>query len=147
MDPKFKNAARFISLMERMRKLGINERSAGDQPISAAQLALLDQVYVCDGCGIQEIAAALQLTPPTVSVGIRRLEEAGYITRGADPNDSRAVKLSITDAGKRIRENAVDFRSRKLDILLSGLSPTEQDTILRLLDKAISTAESGMMNS
>ena len=37
---------------------------------------------------------------------IDRLEEAGFVTRVADPNDRRGVLVELTDAGHKIWEQS-----------------------------------------
>lgn len=132
----------FLALMNRLRKLGMGSPSSGTALVSPAQMALLDWIAASDGCGVQDIADGLNLTPPTVSVGVRRLEEAGLLKRKSHPQDKRAVQFFLTAKGQSLQQQSQDFRRQKLELILSGLTQQERDTLLELLAKALQTAES-----
>ncbi|MFZ5821478.1 MAG: MarR family winged helix-turn-helix transcriptional regulator [Chloroflexota bacterium] len=132
----------FLALMDRLRKLGLGNPTSGTALVSPSQMALLDWIAASDGCGVQDIADGLGLTPPTVSVGVRRLEEAGLLKRKSHPQDKRAVQFFLTARGKTVQQNSQNFRRQKLELILAGLDPQEQETLLELLAKALQAAES-----
>lgn len=132
---------RFLAIMDRLRKMGLGNPSSGTMLISPAQMTLLDWIHTSPGCGVQNIAEGLELTPPTVSVGVRRLEEAGLLKRKPDPQDKRSVQLFLTVRGQAVQQQSVNFRRQKLELILSGLTPQEQETLLHLLAKALQAAE------
>jgi len=105
------------------------------------QLTLLDWIGASPGCGVQEVADGLGLSAPTVSVGVRRLENAGLLKRQPDPQDGRALQISLTEKGAALCQHARAFRRDKLQRLLRGLAPAERTTLLALLEKAIALAE------
>jgi len=132
---------RFLDLLNRLRKLGPGLPLFEAVRVTPSQLLLLDWIAASPGCGIQEIAAGLGVTSPTVSVGVRRLEEAGLLKRRPDPQDGRAIQIFLTAQGETLRRQAQEFRRRKVRRLLASLTPQEQETLLDLLERAISAAE------
>jgi DNA-binding MarR family transcriptional regulator len=132
---------RFLAIMDRLRKMGLGNPSSGTMLISPAQMTLLDWIHTSPGCGVQNIAEGLELTPPTVSVGVRRLEEAGLLKRKPDPQDKRSVQLFLTVRGQAVQQQSVNFRRQKLELILSSLTLQEQETLLHLLAKALQTVE------
>jgi DNA-binding MarR family transcriptional regulator len=132
----------FLALMNRLRKLGMSDSASGTALVSPSQMALLDWIAASDGCGVQDIADGLNLTPPTVSVGVRRLEDAGLLKRKSHPQDKRAVQFFLTAKGQSLQKQSQVFRRQKLEIILSGLTQQEQETLLELLGKALQAAES-----
>src|SRR4051812_9167548 len=68
-----------------------------------------------------ELAACERIQRPTATRVIARLEEAGLITRAADPTDGRSSLVSITEDGRalleRLRANKDAFLARRLDAL------------------------------
>ena len=132
---------RFLDLLNRLRKLGPGLPLFEAVRVTPSQLLLLDWIAASPGCGIQEIAAGLGVTSPTVSVGVRRLEEAGLLERRPDPQDGRAIQIFLTAQGETLRRQVQEFRQRKVQRLLASLTPQEQETLLDLLERAISAAE------
>jgi len=132
---------RLLKLLLRLRKLGPGRLPFEDIPVTPPQSLLLDWVAGAPGCGIQEMAAGLGLTAPTVSVGVRRLEEAGLLEREPDPKDRRSVRLFLTAQGQTLQQRARGLRRQKVQRLLAGLTPQERETLLDLLERAISAAE------
>ena len=92
---------RLVGLFDRLRKLAFNQHPLENSTVTMPQLTLLDWVAASPGCGIQDIAAGLSLTAPTVSVGVRRLEKAGLLERRSDPQDLCAVPGLLPDSGER----------------------------------------------
>ena len=56
---------------------------------------------------ISELAAADRCSQPTATTSVQRLEQRGWVRRAVDPDDSRAVRISVTVAG---REQLADQR-------------------------------------
>jgi len=133
---------RFFELMKMVRKLGLDTHPLENVPVSPAQMALLDFVAVYPGCGVQDIAKGLGLTPPTVSVGVRKLEESGLVERKPNPIDGRSLQFFLTRRGQLLQRQIQDSHRNKIRRLLSGLTPQEQEMLLGLLEKALSAAGS-----
>lgn len=132
---------RLINLFDRLRRLALEQHPLDGSGITPPQLSMVDSIARSPGCSLQRVASDLEVTPPSASVGVRRLEEAGLLERQPDPEDGRAVQLFLTAQGQALYERAQDFRRQKMRRLLSGLTPEEQETLLDLLERAISAAE------
>lgn len=137
---------RFFKLMKRVRKLGLETHPLENVPVSPAQMALLDFVAALPGCGVQSIATGLGLTPPTVSVGVRKLEESNLVERKPDPMDGRSIQFFLTRRGQALQRQIQDTHRNKFRRLLAGLTPEEQEKLLGLLEKALHAAEAGNTN-
>lgn len=132
---------RLLGLFDQLRRAALGQHPHEESGVTGPQLALLEWVAAWPGCGIQEMADGLRLTAPTISVGVRRLEEAGLLERQPDPADGRAVHLFLTPQGQTLRQRARTFRLSKMRQLLAALTPAEQETLLALLERAINPAE------
>jgi len=132
---------RFFELMKRVRKLGLDTQSLGDSPVSPAQMALLDWIAASPGCGVQDIADGMRLTPPTVSVGVRKMEESNLVERKPNTQDGRSVQFFLTRRGQALQRQIQDSHRNKFRRLLAGLTSQEQETLLGLLERALQFAE------
>ena len=77
-------------------------RLDADGELSAAQLSmlkmLLDAGPAAGGVRVGEIARNLGVKVPSATEQIIKLERAGLARRDPDPDDSRAVRVTLTDA-------------------------------------------------
>ncbi len=53
------------------------------------------------------LASAFQVSRPTMSTTLARLERSGHIEITPDPDDGRAKQVRITDKGRAMREECV----------------------------------------
>jgi DNA-binding MarR family transcriptional regulator len=78
--------------------------------ISFADFALLRQLSGAPGGRLRrvDLAQRLGLTPSAVTRGLIPLEKVGLVRREPDPNDARVSYATLTAAGRRILEEAVE---------------------------------------
>ncbi len=133
-------AQRFLRLAARLRRIG-TQPAEREMPASPSQVALMEVIASSPGCSLQEMAATLQLAPPTVSIAVRQLERLGWVERRPHPTDRRALQIFLTEEGEKMYRRAMTFQRRKFENLLRGLTPSERATLLDLLERAIQTAE------
>ena len=135
------SAEQFLNLMDRLRRVGPQTAPPKEADVSPSQLAFLTFLTLNPGCGIQSIASGLELSKPTVSIGVSQLEESGFLTRRPDPQDGRAVQLFLTPEGQKLHQRTLEFRCQKFECLLKDLTPQERTTLINLLEKAIQAFE------
>ena len=99
-------------------------RLDADGELSAAQLSTL-KMLLNDGVRVGEIARNLGVRVPSATEQIIKLERAGLARREPDPDDSRAVLVVLTAAGRA----AVDSANARRNAVMAGIlsSLTEQD--------------------
>jgi DNA-binding MarR family transcriptional regulator len=135
---------RLLPLFKRLRSLGLDQFPELEAEVSPAQVMLLEQIATYPGCGIQDISRNLNLTMPTISVGVSKLENYGLVKRQTDPGDKRSVQLYLTTEGLSYFDQFNTARQNKLHLLIKGLSTAEQETFLNLLERAVSFAEKNL---
>ena len=74
-----------------------------------------------DGVTVSDIGARLFLDSATLTPLLKRLEAAGLVARTRSNADERQVVVSLTDAGRRLREKI----STTSLVNASGLNPEE----------------------
>jgi len=135
------SAQRFLKLASRLRRLGPGISPPDDTATSPSHLALIEYAASNHDCGIQEMAEALKLSTPTVSISVRQLEKRRLIARKPNPKDGRAVHLFLTSKGEDVHQRAHSFHRQKFEQLLSGLTSEEREKLVSLLEKALDAAE------
>ena len=131
------NSKRMELVLLRLRSYWETEDPRRVGGLTASQLSLLLSLSEHPGCRVQDTAQRLDLTAPTISIGVRRLENMGLVQRGADPDDQRAVCLYLSPQGRKIASKARSLRAAKLDTMLSTLTVNEQELLLGMLEKVV----------
>ena len=84
-----------------------------------------------------ELAAAMCMPKPTVTVYLKRLEAAGFIRREIDPADLRRHRLLLTAAGRRATAGGLALLSDAFDQRLGQLTATQQKQLRNLLERIV----------
>ena len=83
------------------------------------------------------IAAAVQLSAPTVSRILDRLENAGFIIRSRTSKDRRKVCLLLTESGRRRIENLPTPLHEQFIDRLNELPPEDRVGLLTALERVV----------
>ncbi|MEU9083967.1 MarR family transcriptional regulator [Streptomyces sp. NPDC048357] len=101
------------------------DRAIAPLGLTHAQYSLMASLYGMGRSGLRpsqrRLADHTGLEPLYVSKLARALEAAGLITRTRDPNDPRAVQLSLTEEGRDVTGRAITVVQGLLDQLLEPL--------------------------
>ncbi|KRR19916.1 MarR family winged helix-turn-helix transcriptional regulator [Bradyrhizobium retamae] len=121
----------------RAYKKGLDELGL-TYPQWIAIVALWEQ----DGQTVSELGEKMFLESNTLTPILKKLEQMGYLRRQRDPADERQVRISLTEAGRRLREKGMHMKL----VASTGLKPDEfarlQENVVTLRDNLIkATAE------
>jgi DNA-binding MarR family transcriptional regulator len=112
-------------------------------PLPAAQARLLATIEAHGEARIGDLAAVDHCSQPTMTTQVRRLEDAGLVTRTVDPGDARAVRIRITAEGIRTLNAVRADRAAAIEPQLALLEPEDRqalteavEVLRRLLDNA-----------
>src|SRR5260370_1770249 len=72
--------------------------------LSAQDALILGYIKKHPGVGVSELADVDQISRPTMSSHVKRLEAAGWLSRADDVEDGRPQGLTVTPAGRRKHE-------------------------------------------
>jgi MarR family transcriptional regulator, lower aerobic nicotinate degradation pathway regulator len=103
----------------------------------ALLLALADR----QGVPQQTISALVGVDPRNAAPLVEDLERRGLIARGADPNDRRRYKISLTRDGQRKMSTLRTAGAALENDLLKALSKDEREHLHNLLVKLFSALE------
>lgn len=113
-------------------------------PLDRAAVALLRQVADSEPLRPGELAQRLGVEASHVTRTVQQLQRSGYVTRVPDPDDRRAQRIELTDAGRAAVDRVRDAGARGMQLALNGWEPDElrQLTVLfhRMVDDFLSYA-------
>lgn len=78
---------------------------------------------------LRELAAELALEPATLSPLVKRLEAQQLVTRSRRDDDERVLDVGLTEAGRRLREQALEVPGK----VMAGVG-TDAEALLTLRD-------------
>ncbi|MGH7476682.1 MAG: MarR family winged helix-turn-helix transcriptional regulator [Longimicrobiales bacterium] len=120
-----------------LRRVRAEDRASGLTP---ARLSALSVLVFGGPCQVGELAAAEQVSAPTMSALVSALEADGLIRRRRDRGDRRAVILEATAAGRRLMRRGRARRVRALRQLLEPFDRSER----ALLERAVTLLQSAL---
>jgi len=90
-----------------------------------------------------ELAGAEQVTAPTITKVVEKLESHGFVTRHTDEQDRRVCRVQVTQAGRRHLDTVRNRRTAWLAGRLRTLTPDELHRLAEAADvlEKLTTAE------
>lgn len=113
------------AVMRTSRRLRVEATGDAITPGQYTVLALLN------GNGpstLRDLAKSEHVQAPSMTRIVNALADQGFVTRSADPDDGRQVRVDITDAGRTVLEEARSQRTAWLAQRVAGLS--EEDRVI-----------------
>ena len=109
------------------------EESLNKLGVHTGQEMILFQLWIEEGIPQSQLAACMEVEPPTATKMLQRMERAGLIERKPDPEDARVSRVYLTERGRALEQPVLDVWRQLEARTVSGLSLTEQTLLRRLL--------------
>jgi DNA-binding MarR family transcriptional regulator len=106
-------------------------------PLDRAAVALLRQVADSDPLRPGELAQRLGVEASHVTRTVQQLQKSGYVTRVPDPDDRRAQRIELTEAGRRAVSSVRDAGARGMQMALSDWSTDELQQLATLFHRMV----------
>ncbi|MFH9008416.1 MarR family winged helix-turn-helix transcriptional regulator [Streptomyces afghaniensis] len=106
-------------------------------PLDRAAVALLRQVADSEPLRPGELAARLGVEASHVTRTVQQLQKSGYVTRVPDPDDRRAQRIELTDAGRQAIAKVREAGVRGMQMALSGWPPEELRQLATLFHRMV----------
>ena len=110
--------------------------------LTYAQYLVMLVLWQGDGLTVQAIGERLDLDSGTLTPLLRRMQDKGLLCRARDPQDERRVRVSLTAAGRALRQRALAVPASMCEI--TGLDEQTLQTLrqqLGALVQALNQAE------
>jgi DNA-binding MarR family transcriptional regulator len=106
-------------------------------PLDRAAVALLRQIADSEPLRPGELAARLGVEASHVTRTVQQLQKSGYVTRVPDPDDRRAQRIELTDAGRQAVTKVREAGVRGMQLALSDWSPEELRQLATLFHRMV----------
>lgn len=122
--------ADLLAVVARINRLA-NQRI--ELPLPFAQARLLATIEDQGKTRISDLAAIDHCSQPTMTTQVRRLEDAGLVSRAEDPGDARAVLIGITEQGRQTLTRVRADRSAAINPFLEHLDDAERTALVEAI--------------
>ena len=106
-------------------------------PLDRAAVALLRQVADSEPLRPGELAIRLGVEASHVTRTVQQLQKSGYVTRVPDPDDRRAQRIQLTEAGEQAIARVRDAGARGMQLALADWSPEELRRLATLFHRMV----------
>ncbi len=111
------------------------ERVGQPAELRPVEFTILTLVHENPGVSARQLADALAVTPPNITMWIDKLERRGLIERERSTTDRRAQHIRTTAPGAALARQAVERVLEGEAATLAALSPAERAMLIELLHK------------
>jgi DNA-binding MarR family transcriptional regulator len=128
--------ARIAHLLTRARR---HDRLVADAgvPVDRAAVPILRLLSESEPLRPGELAVQLAVEAPHVTRQVQRLEKVGYVERVGDPDDRRAYRIQLTQAGRDATDCIRQAGQRYLQEALAAWSPQDQRQLAELFHRMV----------
>lgn len=113
----------------------LDQRLGRDHDITFIQAVTLLAIDSFDRPQPHLVADYLSQQSQTVTGVLDRLERAGHVARRRDLGDRRAVRLELTDSGRRLVDAMSTTLRQHVEEVLNGLNEHTRDSLRKDLDE------------
>lgn len=114
-------------------------RHMSNSSLSLSEMHMLESIGKKRGeiVTVTDIAQDLDITLPSVTAMVKRLEKKGYITKEKSAEDRRAVNIVLTYEGRRAETAHRFYHRRMVRAITRDMNDQEKEAVLSGLGKMI----------
>jgi DNA-binding MarR family transcriptional regulator len=122
---------RLIRQMHRLAHHGMYHKSG----LYHQQAHLLHLISQNDGANQRDLAEQMDVRPSSMTEMLIKLERAGLITRKQDEQDQRAMRIYLTESGRKAAEQSTETSGDFTVSLFNCLTEEEREQMLAIIEK------------
>lgn len=84
---------------------------------------------------------------PACTGVVDRMEKAGLVTRGRDPDDRRVVRVELTDDGQRLYDELKSRMLERMRFVMGALDAKDRSDLLAILGRLVEAHRSAAQDS
>ncbi len=124
-----------IGIMSQIMHMSMNHAKVlfGQFDLKMGQAGILFILNHYGEMSQRELASKINVTPPSITAAIQKMEKLEFITRRPDNNDQRVMRLSLTEKGKSCLKDIKEVAAQMDEVLFKEMSQEEKLLFRRLL--------------
>ena len=108
-----------------------------DTPVTIAEAHMIEVIGIKEDneTTVSEIAFLMNISMPTVTVAVKKLESKGFVKKVPCAKDGRRMIVTLTETGRRINKAHGLFHKRMVKNISSQFQEAEKDVLYRAVAK------------
>jgi DNA-binding MarR family transcriptional regulator len=132
-----------VELIEIITKLFVDVeaqfiKSYEEEGFTARQIVYIDTINALGNPNLGEIAKALNLSKPSVTAIVDKLESKGYIEKFQSDEDRRSFHVHLSAKGEKLVKMHNETHNHIVDMLQNNLESKDLKTLVTILNKVVS---------
>ncbi len=115
--------------------------AAGAGEVRVSYLGVLLALWNADDCKVGDLGRRAGLEPSTMTGVLDRMVRDGLVERGPDPDDRRALRIRLTDAGRSIQEPVLAAIDATMARVMRGVDEADQEQIKASLRRVLANTD------
>lgn len=124
--------------MERFETQTFKNSSLSD--LTSTQIFYLDAIFQLKNPKLGELASYLNVSKPTVTFAINKMESQGYVKKTQSNEDRRFFSIQLTSKGNKLAKVHDAIHKRYATIFKRVLDANELKTLETLLEKVLKSS-------
>lgn len=89
----------------------------------------------------KDLAKRFNVTAPTITKMVERLEKNDFVYTKKDENDKRITRVFISEKGRKVQAQLVEFFNESKEVYFKDMTDGDIETLNRLLTKITENVE------
>lgn len=132
-----KQLIEFINTLDMTLKEIQQEAGAGISRLTIHQYQYINAVYELGNPTITEIAKKLKITKASVTTGVNKLVDLGYLLKTRSSDDKRVLHVSLTESSGQLIQAKLAALKEYGQFIEASLSETEARQFKKILTKLV----------
>lgn len=132
-----KQLIEFINTLDMTFKEIQQEAGAGISRLTIHQYQYINAVYELGNPTITEIAKKLKITKASVTTGVNKLVDLGYLLKTRSSDDKRVLHVSLTESSGQLIQAKLAALKEYGQFIEASLSETEARQFKKILTKLV----------
>lgn len=111
--------------------------------VTLTQCHLLTEIGWAGAASLNTLSDCLGVDKSTMSRNVDILVNSGLVSRTTDPDNRRAVTITLTDAGRQLFQQIEASMTQFYETLLHGLPPGKRSQVLESLELLLEAIPAG----
>lgn len=104
--------------------------------LTICELHIIEAVWNLQekGCSLSDLAEARDVTMPSMTVAVKKLEKKGYVEKRRSAEDGRVIHVELTRKGEKVNAVHRYFHRQLVRSFLAGIGDDERPVLLLALE-------------